>query len=78
MMGDEEFAHEVAAEFVKELPTLIGALEDWVREASLESIWKEAHKIKGSAANVGGEALRDIALKVEQAGKAGNSAEVFQ
>jgi CheY-like chemotaxis protein len=78
MMGDEEFAHEVVAEFVKELPTLIGALEDRVREASLESIWKEAHKIKGSAANVGGEALRDMALKVEQAGKAGNSAEVFQ
>jgi CheY-like chemotaxis protein len=77
MMGDEEFAHEVVAEFVKELPTLIGALEDRVREANLESIWKEAHKIKGSAANVGGEALRDMALKVEQAGKAGNSAEVF-
>ena len=78
MMGDEEFAHEVVAEFVKELPAQIGTLQDRVRETSLELIWKEAHKIKGSAANVGGEALRDMALKVEQAAKAGNSAEVFQ
>jgi CheY-like chemotaxis protein len=76
MMGDEEFAHEVVAEFVGELPTLLSALKKHVAESDLESIWKQAHKIKGSAANVGGEALRDVALKVEQAGKTGNSAEV--
>jgi len=32
--------------------------------------------MKGSAANVGGEALRDAAWEVEQAGKAGDMARV--
>jgi PAS domain S-box-containing protein len=76
MMGDEEFAHEVVAEFVGELPALLSALKQHVAQSDLESIWKQAHKIKGSAANVGGDALRDVALKVEQAGKTRNSTEV--
>jgi len=76
MMGDEEFAREVAAEFLKELPALVSILKQHVAQLDLEAIWKQAHKIKGSAANVGGEALRDVALKVEQAGKAGNSEDV--
>jgi CheY-like chemotaxis protein len=76
MMGDEEFAHEVVAEFVGELPALLTALKQHVTQSDLESVWKQAHKIKGSAANVGGDALRDIALKVEQAGKTANPAEV--
>ncbi len=78
MMGDEEFAREVAGEFLKELPALVSILKQHVAQSDLESIWKQAHKIKGSAANVGGEALRDVALKVEQAGKAGNSADAVQ
>jgi PAS domain S-box-containing protein len=76
MMGDEEFAHEVVSEFVNELPGLLSTLHEHFRKGELESIWKQAHKIKGSAANAGGEALRDAALKVEQAAKASNSAEV--
>ena len=76
MMGDQEFALEVASGFVGELPTLLHTLTEQVAQEDLESIWKEAHKIKGSAANVGGEALRDMALKLEQAGKAGNLTEV--
>ena len=47
-------------------------LKQHVAQSDLESIWKQAHKIKGSAANVGGEALRDVASKMEQAGKAGD------
>jgi HPt (histidine-containing phosphotransfer) domain-containing protein len=50
-------------------------MEEFER-GDLESIWKQAHKMKGSAANVGGEALRNIALEVEQAGKAGDIAAV--
>ena len=66
----------VAAGFLKELPTLLSALKEQVARGDLESIWKQAHKMKGSAANVGGEALRDVALEVEQAGKAGDLAVV--
>jgi CheY-like chemotaxis protein/HPt (histidine-containing phosphotransfer) domain-containing protein len=72
MMGDVEFARGVAAEFLEELPTLLSTLREQVARGDFESIWKQAHKLKGSAANVGGELLRNVALEVEQAGKAGD------
>ena len=74
MMGDTEFALEVVAGFVSELSTLLSELKEEFARGDLQSIWKQAHKIKGSAANVGGEALRDVALEIEQAGKAGDMA----
>ena len=76
MMDDEEFAREVAAGFAKELPALLSDLKEEIARGDLESVWKQAHKIKGSAANVGGEALRDVAAEVEKAGKAGDLAAV--
>jgi HPt (histidine-containing phosphotransfer) domain-containing protein len=76
MMGDEGFAHEVAAGFLEELPALVSTLREQVARGDLHAICKQAHKIKGSAANVGGEALRDIAMELEQAGKIGDLAGV--
>jgi HPt (histidine-containing phosphotransfer) domain-containing protein len=76
MMGDEDFARDVAAGFLEELPTMLGALKEQIDRGDCESIWKQAHKMKGSAANVGGEALRDVALKIEQAGKVGDLPEI--
>jgi PAS domain S-box-containing protein len=70
MMGDEEFAHDVVTGFVEELPALLSTLREQFARGDLESIWKQAHKIKGSAANVGADALRDAAFELEQAGKA--------
>jgi PAS domain S-box-containing protein len=72
MMGDEEFAREVVGGFVEELPALLSTLREQVALGDLESIWKQAHKIKGSAANVGGEMLKTVASELEQAGKAGD------
>jgi PAS domain S-box-containing protein len=76
MMGDEDFARDVAAGFLEELPAMLGALKEQIDRGDCESIWKQAHKMKGSAANVGGEALRDVALKIEQAGKVGDLPEI--
>ncbi len=72
MMGDEEFARSVAARFLEDLPELVTVLKQCVAQQDLASICKQAHKIKGSAANVGGEALKDVALEMEKAGKAGD------
>ena len=33
---------------------------------------RQAHTIKGASANVGGEALREVAFGMEKAGKAGD------
>jgi HPt (histidine-containing phosphotransfer) domain-containing protein len=72
MMGDEDFAREVAVHFLEDMPELMSTMRENVARVDIESIWQQAHKIKGSAANVGGELLRDAALEVEQASKAGN------
>jgi HPt (histidine-containing phosphotransfer) domain-containing protein len=74
MVDDEDFARAVSAGFLEDLPKQLMALKEQVAQEDLESVWKQAHKMKGSAASVGGEALRDAALKVEQAGKAGDLA----
>jgi CheY-like chemotaxis protein/HPt (histidine-containing phosphotransfer) domain-containing protein len=78
MMGDEEFARDVVDSFVKGLPALLSSLTDGFERKDLQSIWKQAHKLKGSAANVGGDALRDVASKVEAAGKAGDLEEAIR
>jgi HPt (histidine-containing phosphotransfer) domain-containing protein len=72
MMGDVEFAREVAAEFAKDLPKLVIELKESVALGAIEPIGKHAHKIKGSAGNVGGDALRNVAFEMEEAGKAGD------
>jgi len=78
MMGDEGFAREVAAQFLQELPTMLSTLKEQVAREDIGAIWKQAHKIKGAAANVGGDALRDAAWEVEQAGKAADLAEALR
>jgi PAS domain S-box-containing protein len=78
MMGDDEFARDIVAGFVKDLPTLLTALSEQVALGDPESIWKQAHKMKGSAANVGGELLADAASEIERAGKAGDMAGIMR
>ena len=76
MMGDEEFAHDIVAGFLEELPMLPSALIEYEAQQDTEGVWEQAHKIKGAAANVGAEALRSVALEVEQAAKAGDMTRV--
>lgn len=72
MMGNKELAREVASGFVQGLPLLVTEMKELVALGAVDPIWKLAHKIKGSAANVGGELLRDVALQFELAAKAGD------
>ena len=78
MMDDEGFAREIAAQLFGELPTHLMNLKEAVAQKNLESVWKNAHKLKGAAANVGGEALSAVASELEQAGKASDLARVVQ
>ncbi len=75
MMGDEDFARTVATRFLEDLPGLLAALKERMAQQDPASVAKQAHTIKGAAANVGGDALKNIAFAVEKAGKAGDLAE---
>ena len=55
---------------------LPSALIEYEAQQDTEGVWEQAHKIKGAAANVGAEALRSVALEVEQAAKAGDMTRV--
>ena len=72
MMDDEELARTIAVGFLANLPELIRVLKDWAAKHDLEAVRKQAHQIKGAAANVGAERLRSVALEIEKAGKAGD------
>lgn len=74
LMGDRELAQVVTTSFIQDMPRRITALKASLAAGNLESAIRETHTIKGSSANVGGEALRHAAAEMEQAGKSGDIA----
>jgi len=72
LMGDEELAGEVLESFLQDLPTRLEALRLLVEAGDPQAVAREAHTIKGAAANVGAESLRQAAAQVETAGRAGD------
>ncbi len=69
VMGDEDLAREITQAFLADTPGLIEKLAAAVISRDGLSTAQHAHSIKGAAANVGAEALRQMAFKLEQAGR---------
>jgi PAS domain S-box-containing protein len=72
LMGDEELVERILQGFLADMPYQIEALRGHAEAADAEMAERQAHTIKGASANVGGEALRELAFELEQAGKAGD------
>ncbi|MEA3416727.1 MAG: response regulator, partial [Thermodesulfobacteriota bacterium] len=72
LMDDEDLARTVIAGFLEDMPKQISALKSFVEQGEAEQAGAQAHKIKGAAANIGGEALREAAFEMEKAGKTGD------
>jgi len=66
----------VIREFLNDMPEQIEALRNLVEVEDALGAQNKAHLIKGAAANVGGEALRAVAIEVETAASAGNMGHV--
>jgi CheY-like chemotaxis protein/HPt (histidine-containing phosphotransfer) domain-containing protein len=73
LMGDEELAAAVTAGFLEDMPEQIGTLKSFAAQADFASIEATAHKIKGAAANIGGESMREAASLIEKAGAEGDA-----
>ena len=71
LMGDEELAGAIARGFLDDIPRQIAALRICLEAGDASGAERQAHSIKGAAANVGGEDLRAAAFEIEKAGKAG-------
>ncbi|MCP4723597.1 MAG: response regulator [bacterium] len=72
LMDDEELAGIIAEGFIQDIPNQIAALKEFLEAGDAPGTERQAHSIKGASANVSGEALREIAFQMENAGKAGD------
>ncbi len=71
--GDEEFLNEVLAGFINNVKNQIITIEYALNKGDSETVRKEAHSIKGGAANLTADELAGIALELENAAASGYS-----
>jgi HPt (histidine-containing phosphotransfer) domain-containing protein len=75
--GDKEFLIEVLKGFLDNVRTQIETIHqaisngEAISNGDAEVVWKEAHSIKGGAANLTADKLSEIAFELEKAGKLG-------
>jgi HPt (histidine-containing phosphotransfer) domain-containing protein len=72
MMDDADLVREVSDEFLADIPRQIEGLKSSLATGDARQAERLAHSIKGAAANVAADALRDVAFEAEQVGKAGD------
>ena len=70
--GDNALAQIVFETFLEDLPSQIQALKKFVAVREAAGCARQAHSIRGAAANVGGESLRKLAAEMEAAADAGD------
>lgn len=67
LQGDREIAAYILEVFISELPGLLAVLLASCQAGDLEAAARQAHSIKGSAANVGAEVIKCLAVQAEKA-----------
>ena len=70
--GDKEFLIEVLEGFLGNVKSQIGIIRQAISDGDTEVVRKEAHSIKGGAANLTAEDLSRVAFELENIGKSGN------
>ncbi|MGD9730857.1 MAG: response regulator [Desulfamplus sp.] len=66
LMGDEELAKMMYNIFLKDIPTQINMLKDYIDEEDIKKSERQAHTVKGACANIGAESMRFCAYKIEE------------
>ena len=66
VMSDDSIAERVLEAFLFDCPQQIEELKDQIEAGDAGSAGRLAHSIKGASANVGGERLRQLALRMEK------------
>ena len=69
VMNDREAAGIIAQSFLDDMPRQIAALTERLNAGDTAGAERQAHTIKGAAATIGGNALRDAAFVIEQAAR---------
>ena len=70
--GDFEFLREIVDQFLALVPEQLTTIKSGVASGDATTVEYTAHTLKGAAANIGAEQVRDMALRLEQLGHAGD------
>jgi len=68
--GDAEFLKQLVGEFLAVAAGQVMEMRRALEERDCERIWREAHSIKGGAANLTAAPLSEVAYALEKAGRA--------
>ncbi|MCB9481955.1 MAG: response regulator [Desulfobacteraceae bacterium] len=72
LMDDINLVNAVLEGFLEDIPVQIKILKDFVENQNLDEASMQAHKIKGAAANISANILKNTAYEMEKAGNDGN------
>lgn len=72
LVGDEDLVKSILGIFLENAPLQIRDLKACLEKSDMSGVELHAHTIKGSSANIGGEALRASAFAVEKCSKTGD------
>lgn len=67
LMDDEELVEEIITAFIGDIPGQIETLRNNLERGDIEGAKCRAHAMKGASANIGAEAFRAVAYKIEKA-----------
>jgi len=69
LFGDEDLAIEIIKGFIDDSIRQIGILKEALDNRDANVIYRQAHSLKGAAANISATALKELAYQIEIAGK---------
>ena len=72
LMDDLPLAKMICESFCQDIPQQIELLKQQLIEGDIATATRQIHSIKGASANVGGEALRALAIEMEHLGHKGD------
>lgn len=67
--GDAELARDLASLFLEDAAEKMAELDTAISSGDTDAIEKIAHSLKGAAANVSAPAVRQLAYRIERAGR---------
>ena len=76
MMDDESLLGSIRDSFLDDMPLQFEALRQLIAGGERSPVGAQAHKIKGAAGIVGGEALREAAAAMEKASQTGDQTDL--
>ena len=69
--GDEELYREIIQVFLEDVPQQVEKLKTALKDDEAQAAGRQAHSLKSAAGNIGAEVVRELAYKMEHAGKKG-------